>query len=414
MKTNEVLNIRESLPEDTTIRTALTRAVHEVLPERWGVDGLEGQLQNKRIKLYLGIDPTSPELHIGHTVVLRKLRQFQELGHEVVLLMGTFTGMIGDPTDKSAARKRLTREDVDRNVASYAEQAGKILDLSPDATNPVTIAYNHEWLGKMTFAEVVDLMSNFSVAQMLARRGFQDRMESGKPLWLHELTYPLMQGFDSVALGVDLEIGGRDQVFNMLVGADLIKRTAGKQKWVLATKLLEDPDGKKMGKTEGNIVNVRDWEEWLYESIMKWPDSAIWLGLELLTTVTMEEIENAKKMLEGGAISIYDLKMAFAYRVTKDLHGKEAANFAENEYGRVVRKGLRPERIRTLEIAESEGLAELLVRSGMSASMEMARQLISQGGVLVDGKKAKASTVLGSGAEVSLGKKPIKQRILLK
>lgn len=401
--------LRESLAEEITIRETLKRGVAEMLPAAYGDCGLEKQLKERRIKLYLGIDPTSPDLHIGHTVPLRKLRQFQDLGHEVVLLFGTFTGMIGDPSDKTAARVRLTPEQIERNVATYAEQAGRVLDMSPKAKNSVKIAYNHEWLGKMTFAEVVDLMSNLSVQQMMERRGFRERWDKGTPIWLHEFTYPLMQGWDAVAMGVDLEVGGRDQTFNMLVGRDLVKRYQDREKWVMATKLIEDPDGKKMGKTEGNIVNVNAWPEWKYEAVMTWPDGAIPLGFELLTSVPMEQVYVVQELLDKGEINPLDLKRALAYRVVKDLDGEAEAVYAESEFDRVMRRRELPKRIMRVEVEQGLQMDEMVLRIGLASDLDQARRLIAQGAVWVDGKQIKmGGRLTGSEEVVRLGKKTIK------
>jgi len=392
-----------------TIREVLKRGVREVLPETYGDTGLERQLEERRIKLYLGIDPTAPDLHLGHSVPLRKLRQFQDLGHEVVLLFGTFTAMIGDPTDKTAARVRLTQEQVEGNVATYVSQAGKVLDLSPESKNPVTIAYNHEWLGKMTFADVVDLMSNSSVQQMMERRGFRERWDKGIPIWLHEFTYPLMQGWDSVALGVDLEVGGGDQTFNMLVGRELVRRYQNRDKWVMAMNLIEDPSGRKMGKTEGNIVGVNARPEVKYEAIMIWPDTAISMGFELLTSVPMEEVYQVQEMLDREEIHPMDLKRALAFRVVKDLDGEEAAIYAEEEFDRVIRGGNLPRVISEVRIEDGISMDKLVLTAGLATDLDGARRLLAQGAVWVDGKQIRLGYKLNGGEEVvSVGKKTIK------
>lgn len=396
-------------PDEVTIKSALARGVQEVLPrESEGGPSLEAQMSERRIKLYLGIDPTSPDLHIGHTVPLRKLRHFQALGHEVVLLFGTFTGMIGDPTDKSAGRVRLTPEQIDLNVATYVEQAGKVLDLSAEAQNPVTIAYNHEWLGKLGFAEIVDLMSNFSVQQMMARSMFQNRVEERKPVWLHELTYPLMQGWDAVAMSVDLEVGGSDQTFNMLVGRDLVKRYQDREKWVLATKLIEDPNGKKMGKTEGNIVNIQDFPEWKYEAIMSWPDAAIPLGFELITSVPMTHVDNIAGLLKKGELHPADAKRALAYRVVYELDGEEAADYAEEEFDLVYRQRQLPKRILEIEADPSSGVIDFLVISGLAKDEGEAGQLIARRSVFAEGKPIRRSYQPQNRALIQVGKRSIK------
>lgn len=410
--------IRFGAPEDITIREVLRRGVEQVLPQGFQsnigqsevVDrSLERQLRERRIKLYLGIDPTAPDLHLGHAVPLRKLRQLQDLGHEVVLLFGTFTGMIGDPTDKTATRVRLTPQQVERNVATYVEQAGKILDLTPEADNPVTIVYNHEWLGRLTFTEVVELMANVTVGQMLERRGFQERVTEGKPVWLHELTYPLMQGYDSVALGVDLEVGGKDQTFNMLVGRDLVGRYLGREKWVMAMKLVEDPGGKKMGKTEGNIVGVKARSEVKFEALMTWPDSAIPMGLELLTGMSMDEIVVLREMLDREQLNPMDIKRAMAFRVIKEIDGEDAAFYAEKEYDRVKKQGQLPRVIDEVMAERGVGVENVLVVSGLASNETNARVLLVKGSIWVDGKQIGKDYKFNGGEEViSVGKRTIR------
>ena len=267
------------------IEELLTRGVEHVYPSR---EFLEARLkEGKQLSLYLGIDPTGPDLHIGHSIQLRKLRQFQDLGHKVILLIGDFTGMIGDPTDKSAARKRLTREEVLKNAENYKVQASKILDFN--GKNPVELKYNSEWLSKMPFSEVIGLASHFTVQQILARDMFDKRLKEDKPIFFHELMYPLMQGFDCVAMNVDGEVGGNDQTFNMLVGRDLMKAMRGKEKFVIADKLLADPTGKKMGKSEGNMITLSDSSDEMFGKVMSWTDGMIVGGFELLTDVPMKK-----------------------------------------------------------------------------------------------------------------------------
>jgi tyrosyl-tRNA synthetase len=404
--------LRSAEAEATTIREVLRRGVSEVLPDS---NGLEKQMKDRKIKLYLGIDPTSPDLHLGHTVPLRKLRQFQDLGHEVVLLFGTFTGMIGDPSDKSSARVRLTPEEVDRNIATYSEQAGRILDLSKKANNPITIAYNHEWLGKMSFEEVVDLAANFSVQQLESRRMFQKRRDEGKPIWLNEFLYPLMQGWDAVALGVDLEVGGKDQTFNMLAGKTLVNRYLDREKWVMALSLIEDPSGKKMGKTEGNIVNIESWPEWKYESIMTWPDSAIPLGFELLTSVPLEQVYIVQELLEKKEVRPMELKRALAYRVTSELDGNEAAKYAEGEYERVKKQGQLPRRITEVRVEKGMMLSNVLVETGLVPDLQEAGKKIRQGAIFLGDDQVKKDLKVGEPQVVRVGKKSIKnvRRIMM-
>ncbi|NQV90203.1 tyrosine--tRNA ligase, partial [Candidatus Uhrbacteria bacterium] len=275
------------------IEQLLTRGVENVYPSR---EFLEARLkEGKQLSLYLGIDPTGPDLHIGHSIQLRKLKQFQDLGHRIILLIGDFTGMIGDPTDKSSARVRLTRDQVLKNAERYKEQAGRILDF--DGENPVEVKYNSEWLGKMSFADVVELASNFTVQQMLERDMFDNRMKEGKPIYMHEFMYPLMQGQDSVSMDVDGEVGGNDQTFNMLAGRTLMKAVSGKEKFVVTDKLLADPTGKKMGKSEGNMITLADSSDEMFGKIMSWTDGMIVTGFEILTE---EDFEAVQKELDEG------------------------------------------------------------------------------------------------------------------
>lgn len=402
--------LRAGRNEETTVQTIATRGVAEVQP----TVGLEENLQEKRLSVYLGIDPTAPELHIGHGVPLIKLRQLQELGHKVHLLFGTFTGMIGDPTDKSAARVRLTPEDIQRNIATYSEQAGKILDLSPDAQNPIAIVHNHEWLGTLNFADIVDLAANFTVQQMSVRRMFQDRMEADQPVYLHEFLYPLMQGYDSVAMDIDVEVGGKDQLFNMLIGRDLVARYLNKDKWCVATKLIENPvTGRKMGKTEGNVVAILDWPEIKYEAIMTWPDEAISLGFELLTRVPMEEVVLMDAMIKSGELNPIDAKKALAYRVVAELDSLEDAEYATEEFDRVFKQKLEPRRMKEAVAEVGMSVLDLLVKTGLSKDEGEATALARSGSIFLGGKQIKPSyklSDLDSEATLQVGKKSLAKR----
>ena len=403
------ISIEETLTRGVAVDEAGTQLI---LPDS---ASLESEMRNRRVRLYLGIDPTSPELHIGHSVPLRKLRHFQDLGHEVILLFGTFTGMIGDPTDKSAARKKLTREQIDQNIIDYAKQASKILDLSPNAINPIQILHNDEWLTPLNFENVVDLASNFTVQQMLARSMFKSRIENDEPVYLHEFLYPLMQGYDSVAMDVDIEVGGKDQIFNMLVGRDLMEIYKKKQKWVLSTKLIEDPSGKKMGKTEGNIVNISDLPEVKYEALMSWPDSAIPLGFELLTNVPMELVDKVSQASADGSVSPVLLKEVFSYRAVAELDGVESADFASEEFNRVKRQGELPSRMKEVHIEKGLKISEVLVSAALVKSRDEAFSMVRSGAIYVDGVQTKKDIQWTSNKGVlAIGKKTIKNtRIIL-
>lgn len=405
-------NLRSSVPQETTIEDTLGRGVETLLPNK---EGLVSLMQESRIRLYLGIDPTSPDLHIGHLVPLRKLRQFQNLGHEVILLFGTFTGMIGDPTDKSAGRVRLDAAQIGKNIETYEQQASKVLDLSKFTSNPILIKHNHEWLQSLTFSEVVDLAANFSVQQMEARSMFQDRIKEDKPIWLHEFLYPLMQGYDSVFMDIDLEVGGKDQIFNMLVGRDLMKRYHDKEKWVLGNKLIEDPSGKKMGKTEGNIVNINEWPEVKYEALMTWPDGAISTGFELLTLASLEDVKETQTIVETQGINPMIFKEAFAYRVISELDGKEAADYAEEEFSNVKRKKMLPRRIKEVEVNPNLKLNDVLVLAGLAKDEAEAFRYISAGAVVINGKDIRKNIILPAPEVlIQIGRRTIKNIRLVK
>jgi len=285
------------------IEEVLTRGVENIFPTKEALK--QRLLSGKKLKIYIGIDPTGPDLHLGHGITLRKLRQFQDLGHKIILLIGDFTGMIGDPTGKGSSRVQLTREQVLKNAEGYKKQTEKILDFK-SKTNPVKILFQSKWLDKLTLKEVIGLMAKFTVQQMMERDMFQERIRENNPIGLHELIYPLMQGYDSVAMNVDMEIGGNDQTFNMLVGRDLARMMLNKEKFVLTTKLLTDPTGKKMGKTEDNMIILRDSAENMFGKVMSWPDTLIALGFEICTNLNFEAKENPR-----------DAKMRLAYEIVK-------------------------------------------------------------------------------------------------
>lgn len=404
------LQIEKTPNEEVSIETVLTRGVDTLMPE----NGLLEILSGDPIRMYLGIDPTSPDLHIGHLVPLRKLRELQILGHQVILLFGTFTGMIGDPSDKSAARVRLTEEQIEVNVATYKEQAGKILDLSPNANNPVEVVYNHEWLGKLSFKDVIDLASNFTINNFIGRETYKKRLEAGTPLYVHEVLYPIMQGYDSVALDVSLEVGGKDQIPNMLAGSKLISVYNRHEKWVMGMKLIEDPSGAKMGKTSGNVVNIMETPEVIYEAIMTWPDNTIPLGLEVLTFVPMKIVNAVKKELARVAAHKSDtnpmvLKEALAWRVVSELNGPEDANYAREVFNLVKRKKQLPPHIKEVSVPQGCSILNALTLSALSADSGEAQSRLSQDAVFVDQKLVRKDAPLPTGEHIiEIGKRSIK------
>ena len=365
------------------IEEVLTRGVELIYPEK---DQLRELLSSgKRIRLYCGFDPSAPSLHIGNAIMINKLSQFQQLGHEVIFLIGDFTGMIGDPTDKTAARKQLSKEEVVKNSQYFKQQASVYLDFEGD--NPARVEYNSAWLSKLSFEDIIELSANFTVGQMIQRDMFQERMKREKPIHLHEFLYPLAQGYDCVVLDVDLEVGGNDQMFNMMAGRDLMRALKGKEKSVLTCKLLADSEGKKMGKSEGNAVFLDGEAKDIYGSVMSWSDGVIVPGFELATQVPMAEVEQMEKDLAGDSVNPRDLKMKLAFEITRMIHGQDVAQEAQDHFVRTVQKKETPEEIELKKLPESiYNIAELLFLVGLAPSKGEARRLIEQGGVKLDGQ----------------------------
>jgi len=366
--------------KEQKIKEVLERGVENIYPDK---ASLEKVLKSgKKLRIYNGIDPTG-KLQIGHGVVLNKLRQFQELGHEVILLIGDFTAMIGDPTDKMATRKQLTRKQVLENTKGYKELIGKILDLKK-----AEFKHNSQWLDKLNFLDVINLASEFSVQRLLERDMFEKRMKEGKIVHLHEFLYPMMQAYDSVVMDVDLEIGGNDQTFNMLAGRTLMKKMKNKEKFVLVMKLLEDPSGKKMGKTEGNAVSLTDKAEEMYGKVMSWTDGMISPAFETATNTPWEEVLQVKKDLVNGK-NPKILKMLLAYKIVEMYHGTQASIAAEENFKQVFEEKLNPDDIPVFK-TKARNIIEVLVATKLASSKTEARRLLKQGGVKVDGKKIEA------------------------
>ncbi len=345
----------------------LTRGVERIYPS---LDELEKVLASgKKLKIYFGIDPTGPALHIGHLANLLRLRDFQDQGHEITILIGDFTAMIGDPTDKTAARIKLTSDQVAENLKNYRSQIEKI--LSPEKTKFV---FNSSWLAGLNFGAILELASEFTVSQLLERDMFQERLRREQPVYLHEFLYPLMQGYDSVVLGVDLEIGGNDQTFNMLAGRQMQKRR-GQEKFVLAGKLLVDGAGKKMGKTEGNMVMLSDQPSEIFGKVMSWPDELLPLGFELCTRLPMAD--QSALIADNPKLA----KMQLAREIISLLYGSAEAQLAEEHFVNTFQKKEIPESIEEIVIESGELLGDALVRAGIVASKSEFRRLVEQGGI---------------------------------
>ncbi len=376
----------KAITDKNKINEVLTRGVEKIYPSREALEKV--MLSGKRIRLYCGFDPSASSLHIGNAVLINKLAQFQALGHEVIFLIGDFTGMIGDPTDKSATRKKLTRKELLNNSRNYKRQASVFLRFNGD--NPAKIMYNSQWGDKLTFKDLIEISSNFTVQQMIIRDMFQERLKAEKPIYLHEFLYPLAQAYDSVAMGVDLEIGGNDQMFNMMCGRSLVKIMLNKEKFVLTSKLLVDPSGKKMGKTEGNIVSLDETPENMYGQIMSWSDGLIGIGFELCTKVPSDKVKDIYEQLKDKKINPRDLKMKLAYEITRINHGQTKAKKAEEQFVKMFQKKELPDYIESMVTDKPKmNIIALLVDSKLASSKSEARRLIRGGGVKVNNNVVK-------------------------
>lgn len=366
----------------------LNKGVEQILPSKEALK--EKLLSGKRLTIYQGFDPTAPTLHIGHTVGMRKLEDFRKLGHRVIFLIGDFTARIGDPSDKKEARDSaravLTKEQVGENLKKYVEQASHIIDIQ-NKENPVEIKYNSEWHDKLTFSEVINLASEFTVQQMIKRSMYQQRLKEDKPIFLNEFLYPLMQGYDSVMMDVDVEVGGNDQLFNMLAGRDMVLNHLKKEKIVLAGKLLETSDGSKMGKSEGNMVRLDDTPEDIFGKIMSFEDSKILSSFEILTNASLEQIEKYKIRLKNGENPI-NLKKELAFRITSEIKSQEEAEKAQLFFESIFQKKDNDTEI-PLRIIPNQTLSllDLICECKFASSRAEARRLVEQGAVKINDEK---------------------------
>lgn len=346
---------------------------------------MEGELrarlsEGRSIRVYLGVDPTSPDIHLGHTVPLRKLRQFQDLGHEVIFLIGTFTALIGDPSDKDKSRPQKALAEIEENVKTYTTQAFKILD--PDKTK---IRYNGDWLNKMNFADVVRLAANFTVQQFLQRDNFSKRHESGSAIFLHEFFYALAQGHDAVALETDVQLGGTDQTFNILAGRTLQERAGQKPQILLTFPMLPGTDGTvKMSKSLGNAIGINTTPQDMYGKLMSIPDHAMPIYFRLLTRFHPDELNQYITQLEQGAIHPRDAKMRLAREITSIFHGEEGGKAGQEHFVRVFRQKKLPDNMPERVISEPIGLLNLIREAGFIKSNKDARRLIKQNAVKID------------------------------
>ncbi|WP_201713998.1 tyrosine--tRNA ligase [Rossellomorea arthrocnemi] len=387
--------------------TLYKNGVHEIIPEAELKHKLVKSISTGRpLKIKLGLDPTAPDVHIGHTVVLNKLKQFQENGHIVQLIIGDFTGKIGDPTGKSVARKQLSEEEVKRNAQTYFDQFGKVLDKEK-----VELHYNSSWLSSLNLKDVMRLSSKITVARLIERNDFSNRLLEKKPVSLHELFYPLMQGYDSVALESDVELGGTDQQFNVLMGRHLQEHYNQEKQVVILLPLLEGLDGvDKMSKSKHNYIGIDEDPNQMFGKTMSIPDELIIKYFNLITDLTLEEKEKLAVDLKDGSLHPRDAKLLLGKRIVRMYHGRDAAEQAENQFKEVFQKGAMLEDIPEEEWKGEEKISvvDLLVALHMQSSKSEARRMIQNGGIRINSKKVldvKTELNIVDGMIVQVGKR---------
>jgi len=357
----------------------------------------------KPLTVKVGFDPTAPDLHIGHTVLLRKMKHFQDLGHRVIFLIGDFTGMIGDPTGRNKTRPPLSREDILKNAETYKKQVFKILDAEK-----TVVDFNSRWLGSMTSEGWIRLCAKITLARMLEREEFSKRLSNNQPISVHELMYPLAQAYDSVALEADFELGGTDQKFNLLVGRDIQREFGIEPQVLLMTPILEGLDGvNKMSKSLGNYIGIAEPPQEIYGKVMSITDDLMWRYYELLTDLSYSDIEKLRRDVKNDIVHPMEVKGNLAFRITADFHSREAAQEARDHFSRVFQSREDPEEMPAFELAgaQATGLAEVIVQVGFAPSKSEARRLIKSGGVSVDGNKVEDPACVldaAAGSEVVL------------
>ena len=335
----------------------------------------------KPLRIYCGFDPSAPDLHLGHTITMRKLRQFQDLGHEVIFLIGSFTGIIGDPSDRESVRKQQTVDDALEKGKSYTEQAFRVLDKEK-----TLIRYNHEWLGQLTFTDVIRLASNFTVQQFLTRDNFSKRFKNEDAIWLHEFFYALMQGYDAVALETDLQIGGTDQLFNLMAGRKLMEAHGLQPQTILTFPILVGTDGElRMSKSTGNYIGIDEPPGVIFTKVLNVPDTAMRNYAELATRWDQQTIDDLLAQVESGALPMREFKHKLAWEIVSIFHGDDAANQAAQDARRMF-EGKAPSDAPAFGLAEEMAILDLLHAAGLVKSKSEARRLVQQGGVRLDGE----------------------------
>lgn len=390
------------------IQELLSRAVDTIYPSREELEKV--LLGDRKLKVYMGIDPTADYIHLGHSTNYLLLERFHKLGHSITVLVGDFTAMIGDPSDKSAARQRLTKEEVKINFESYKQQIAKILNLGHSG-NPIHFKFNSEWLANLTFEDSVELASNFTVQQMLERDAFTKRINEEKPLYVHEFFYPLMQGYDSVALEADVEIGGTDQTFNMLAGRTLVKRYQDREKFVITTTLLEDPltSEKMMSKSQGTGVSIKESPFEMFAGVMRLPDSGIVQVYVDCTRLSMENIEQIKQALVAGE-NPRDMKLQLAQEIVDMYHGKDAAVKAHQDWLGQVSGNDMPDDIDVIHLAKADTSLVDIISEHFKLSKTEVRRLLEQRGIKLNTVPVEGGDYIPKDGDViQVGKRRYKQ-----
>ncbi|MBI4029237.1 MAG: tyrosine--tRNA ligase [Candidatus Blackburnbacteria bacterium] len=381
-----------------TNKNLLTRRVANVLPTKAALEKLMGE---RKIKLYQGFDPTGSRLHLGHSVGIRKLMEFANAGHEVIFLFGTGTVLVGDPSQRNTARKLITQEEIDENIKNWKRQVSPLVDWSK-----ITIKQNGDWLTPLTLKDIINIASNISAVQLFKREMFQRRLDQGDTVWYHETMYPLLQGYDSVVMDVDLEVGGTDQEFNMLVGRELMRKMKNREKFVLTTPMILGTDGNQMSKSTGNCVWLDDTSTDMFGKLMSIPDEQIIPYLTNVTDLPMEKVRETEKGLKSGSVHPMEAKKMLGFEVVRQFHGEAKAIDTQKEFEETFQKGGAPENVETYNTNnQTVSLLDVLTETGVVKSKSDARRLLEQNALEWNGEKVKTTELeIGNGGTLRVGK----------
>lgn len=381
------------------MKELFNRRIAKVLPDQ---KSLESRLSSKKLRIYNGIDPTGTRLHLGHSIPLRKLMDFANAGHEVILLFGTGTVLVGDPSLRDKARELIKEEEIDKNIKNWKEQASKIIDFSK-----VEIRQNGDWIRAMTIRDIIEIGSRVSAVQLFKRESFTRRIKNGDTVWYHETMYPLLQGYDSVEMDVDLEIGGTDQEFNMLMGRELQKKINNKEKWVITTPMIVGTDGQQMSKSSGNCVWLDDEPDEMFGKIMRLPDKYMWEYLENVTDIPMTEIKEMKQEVNNGSNPV-DVKYRLALDIVTQFHDVHTAEKAKSAFKRKFSKNsIQDQDYDLVKLSKAKwSIDDLIVDLGATDSKSQARRLAKQGGIRINNKRIEEGNIeLRSGDKIQVGKR---------